>query len=305
MTTTAFLRATRVDQVLPARQILFVDFSESVGSLLQKLQANMLRCAVVLDLDSSQTQTLRVKGFVDAMDIAVWALQTTSWSNNIMRESVRNLMWEARQFLTAWSGPLVDTSKLDPFNAVNSGSALHEAAQLMATGLHRLAVVDNGVITNIISQSDIIRAIAQRHDLVEAKLQRTIVAAGLHRDVAVVSVGEHENVVAALKKMNDHKLSGIAVVNYQGRVIYSLSATDFLSLTEENFVDLALSVRDFFTRIYGFPKPPVVCRTTDTVENVMLKMCVYEVHRVFTVDSAGKAIGIITMTDLLSFFLSN
>lgn len=48
-------------------------------------------------------------------------------------------------------------------DVVSSSDSLLEVTKKMAAGQHRLAVVDNNVLTNIISQSDLIRFLTTKY----------------------------------------------------------------------------------------------------------------------------------------------
>jgi len=85
-----------------------------------------------------------------------------------------------------------------------------------------------------------------------------------------------------------------------------------------------LSVKEFLYNTYGFPKvfflarpplfpsqtlfshqPPVVVRSWETVEHVLLKIHVHNVHRVWVVNEKQNPVGVISLTDLIRFFLAN
>jgi len=55
---------------------------------------------------------------------------------------------------------------------------------------------------------------------------------------------------------------------------------------------------------YYFRQPPVCCRLQATVEDVILKLSVHRVHRIYVVNDSMKPIGIITLTDIMQFLLA-
>ena len=52
----------------------------------------------------------------------------------------------------------------------------------------------------------------------------------------------------------DFKCSGIAVVDKHNRIVANFSASDLIGLNEDNFHLLQLPVKEYLTRVYGFPK---------------------------------------------------
>jgi len=112
---------------------------------------------------------------------------------------------------------------------------------------------------------------------------------------------EDVNVIATLRYMRDRGVSGVGIVDSSGKLIGNFSGSDLLGLTADRFPLLALSVKEFLVKMYGYPKPPVCCKSTDTVESLLLKMMVHKVHRIYLVDVNMVPTGIITMTDLMQF----
>jgi len=121
--------------------------------------------------------------------------------------------------------------------------------------------------------------------------------------LGVVSVLDTMTVIDTIKYMKDFKCSGIAVVDKHNRIVANFSASDLIGLNEENFNLLQLPVKEYLTRVYTFPKPPVCVSETSTVEEVLLKITVHGVHRVYIVDESMRPLGLLTLTDLMQFLL--
>jgi len=99
-------------------------------------------------------------------------------------------------------------------------------------------------------------------------------------------------------------LSAVAVVDFHGRLVSNFSGSDLLGLNESNFPRLALPVQQFLCGMYGIPKAPVYVKDSDSVEMVLLKMVVHQVHRVYVVRPSMIPTGVISMTDLMQFFIA-
>jgi len=288
-----------VRDIITPRPILIVNARENVASLLQRLRENKLRCAIVYD-----TERLYL-GFVDAFDVVTHTLNVTAWNPNITKETFESLFWQAQNFAKEPSGSLINASNVDPFETISPDDRFRESVDIFARGVHRLAVVENGNIINILSQWDILMLILARVSFLGTDAEKTIEEAKLvAKDFNLLfSFPEENSVAKTLKYMYDHSISGVPLVDKMGRITHNFSLTDLLNLTALNYPLLTLSTGEFLTRVYGFKKPPVVCRRTDTVETVLLKFACYGVHRVYVVDEYYRAIAVITLTDIMQFLL--
>jgi len=294
----ALLTRLTVGNILTPKDILIVQAHEIVATLLQRLRDNQLRCAVVYD-----TEKLYL-GFVDAFDVASHILNVTSWST-ITTEPFQTLVSQAETFVNERSGSLINISSLDPFETVTPDAPLRQAVDIMARGVHRLAVVENGIVTNILSQWDILMLMLSRVSFLGTTVERTIETAKLvTTDFNLLfALRETTAAIDVIKYLNKNAISAVPLLDAFGRITQNFSMTDVLNLTSINFPLLALPANEFLTKIYGFAKPPVVCRTTDTVENVLLKFACFGVHRVYVVNEDFRPIGVITLTDIMHFFL--
>jgi len=301
-----------VKSILTPKPILIVNSKECVDSLLMKLNQNDLRCAIVHD-----TNNLFI-GFVDALDICAHILNTTGWRRDVITDSFRDLLWEGERFSSEISGKLINISDINPFRTIHPDMALIDVVELLAQGIYRLPVVENGIITNIVSQSDILIMICSRISLVGQKFGQRVDDAKIGTPFAF-TVSEDLDVISAIKSMFNAQVSGAPLVDKKGRIISSFSATDLLvlnylnsriltsfvkNLTFTTFPLLTLSTKEFLFRNYGYIKPPICCKGSDTIENVILKMLGFKIHRVFCVDDDFKPTGIITLTDVMNFLLS-
>lgn len=297
-----WLKGINVGQALPSRTVLQASFSENVLSLLLRLEANQMRCALVVDALSG------VRGFVDAADVSAHILQTTQWGRKITEEQYGKLYWQGQRFFNDGTGLLVDGSKHDPYNWVSSFTSLYDAAQALARGVHRLAVVDNNTVNNILSQSDIISVILSRANFQGTKFEKTLSDVGLQpvgTASTVFSVNENAIAVDVLKLMFDKKISGVPVVDDTGRIVCNFSVTDLTHLKPSNFPSLSLNIIDFIKQLYGMIKPPVCIQRTDSVELLLYKFFVFKVHRVYVVDTSFKVNGVVTLTDVMQLLLKS
>jgi len=289
----------KVHMLLTPKQLQIVNASENVASLLQKLKDSFLRCAIVYD-----TEKLFI-GFVDSLDIVSHVLKVTDWARDVKEETYRSLEWEGQRFALETAGQLMNISFGDPFETVTPETPLRNVIETMSLGIHRLAVVENGNIVNVISQSDLIVLLAPRLSFLGSKFQKTVNDAGLISPVSLVyAVNQDTDVIGTIKTMYDNQLSGVPLIDDNGKITLNFSATDLLNLTASNFPWLSLSTREFLFRTHGYVKPPICARKSDTIENILLKFICYRVHRVYIIDGEFRPIGVVTLTDIMKILLA-
>jgi CBS domain-containing protein len=293
------LQKHRVRDVIdPHRKLVTAKYNEEVTDLLKRLSDAHVLSAVVVD-----DQRPGVWGFVDVLDLLHCVVSVTSESKDITKESLRNVKWEGQCFGRQMSGMLVNISRSNPYETVSMDTPLMDAVKILSIDNHRVAVTEKERVLNILSQSDIVNFLATRGVYVGSKMMQPIVEAGL-APLGVASVLDTVNVLDCIKFMAQHKLSAVPVVDKEGKIVSNFSASDLLGLNENNFQYLQHSVKDFLHKMHGFPKPPVTCTTTDTLESVLLRMVVHKVHRVYVVPPTMKPSGVISMTDIMQVLLA-
>jgi len=295
------LRITKVKDILDPHKILVkTTYEEPVSDLLKKMAQAKIQSAIVVDKGVGGAG---IFGFVDVLDILCHALEVARNSKDLQTETIENLKWEGKVFSWQNVGSIANISRLNPLDVVSSNDSLLDVTKKMAAGQHRLAVVDNNSLTNIISQSDLIRFLTTRALHINNKIGKPLNQSGLS-PLGVSSVRWDVLTIDAIRYMRDYKASGVPVVNLEGKIIANFSASDLLELDEKKFSLLATPVYEYLVRTRGSTTPPIVVRPFDTVETMLLKCVVNSVHRVYIVDEDVKPIGVITLTDILAWILA-
>jgi len=286
-----------VANVLTPRTVLTVEGDENVSSLLERLRENQLRCACVYDTEK------QCVGFVDTFDVVSHVLNIAGWDANLAHDTFQTLAWKAEKFANAPSGSLLNIS--DRFETIQPNAILRKAVEALAKGVQRIAVVENGSVVNVVSQWDILMLVLSRLSFLGTPLERSLEEAKLvGKDFNLLySLPETTSTIEAVKYLHNNAISGVPLVDSFGRITMNFSTTNLLNLTPVNFPWLALPVTEFLYKIYGFIKPPIVCRRTDTVESVLVKFACFCIHRVYVVDDAFHPVAVITLTDILQYFM--
>jgi len=284
--------------VNPNQHIVFVNYFDYVATLLQKLSEAKVLAAVV-----TVKEKPGVVGFVDVLDIIHSVIESTNSSIDFASQPFQDIQWEGKTFNLEHSGSLINKSKRDEMLTVSLDTPLSTLAEMFAMEVHRVGVIEDGKLLHIVSQSDLVEYLARRGVYIGSKLAKPLKDVGLEA-LGVASVLESLSALEVIRFMRQHTLSGVPVLDSHGRIVCNFSATDLLGLNESNFPTLSLPVKEYLSRMYGFPKAPVCATETDTVEFLILKMAVHKVHRIYIVDHNMKPTGVITMTDLMQFFIA-
>jgi len=289
------LEQTKVSDVMSSNQkVVKTQFHEEVRDLLKKLSDAQVLAAVVME------DSVGVVGFVDVLDLLVCVIEVTNNSLDVTKERFENLKWEGQCFSRQTSGSISNLSQRNPFYQVSPATSLMDCVRLFAGEIHRLAVMENNSLTNVISQFDIIQLLATRGVYIGKEMGKPICNTSL-ASLGVATVRDNVNVVDCIKYMKKYMCSGVPVVDQHNRIVANFSATDLLGLNESNFHLLALPVMEFLVRIHGYPKPPVFVKPDETPEALMMKIVIHKVHRVFIVNEKMVPIGVISLSDIMKW----
>jgi len=215
-------------------------------------------------------------------------------------------------------------SRLNPFVSVKPTESLLRVTEILSversTGLpiRRVAVMDDsGNITNIISQTSILKFLHDQLDLEKKTLHhkgplgnaasKTIAAASLGTS-PVLTVNASTKAIDAFKAMEKHGINGLAVVDDAGRFVGNTSASDMkLFVSNPSLELLEHPIMQFLNVIRNEAiearSPTISCKPTDTVAQVIEKVSNTKVHRIFVADdSAGfRPTSVISITDVLRY----
>jgi CBS-domain-containing membrane protein len=205
--------------------------------------------------------------------------------------------------------------KFSPFRPHRVGTSLFSAWELLAKeGLHRIPIIDaNDEIQDIITQSMMIdflwqniESFSSRADLKVSQFDPPT------RDLAVIS--RHAKAIEAFREMSTYHLTGLGVIDNNGRLVDVISLRDMKLTCAWNetsfsyFWDTVGAYKDQLRANFPNDFPPArpqVVLSSDTLYTVLEMMAVEHLHRVFVVDSkeSMKPIRTITQTDVLKLLM--
>lgn len=180
-------------------------------------------------------------------------------------------------------------------------------------------------ITDIISQTDVVRFLMSQIDRLDFAFNRSLSELGLVQG-SVNSVTADTPTLAVFALMHARKLSGVGITGEEGGpLLGTLSMSDLRGLTPDRFGALALPIGAFvlyqgrkgisWDQILLDDLPPAVQEgrwaevlsvlplvsvTPDTpLREAIQKLVENRKHRVWVVNGEGKAVGVVTPTDVL------
>jgi len=251
-------------------------------------------------------------GFVDLMDICNYAVEHFGRYTLENSEDYWKLVKEDELFQKKLVRDIMvyPISRRNPFHPVNKGYSLFHAIEILARerGLHRVPVIDeNRKLINIITQSQLVQFLHEHLNMIGEKKNKTIemVPDALK---SVFHVHEDQLAIEAFKMMTEHALSGVAIVDSDGKLVGNISLVDLKAIspdgrmfhrlyqTAKNFI---LKIRKEYAEKDGRPRSVVFVKPTDTLETAIRVLAEHKIHRVYVVDDEHKPIGIISLKDIL------
>ncbi|XP_052826332.1 5'-AMP-activated protein kinase subunit gamma-1 isoform X2 [Octopus bimaculoides] len=211
--------------------------------------------------------------------------------------------------IDTWREVLKDKQK--PFVHIEPDASLFEAVKtLIMNHVHRLPVIDKntGNAIYILTHKRILRFMyLYINDLPRPDF--------MHQTLAELNIGTYENIITAgpdtpiIKALNlfvEHRISALPVVDEQGKVVDVYAKFDVINLAAEktyNNLDVTIS-QALEHRTAGF-EGVVKCQNTETLNIIIERLVMAEVHRLVVVDKEDHVKGILSLSDLLTFLVLN
>jgi len=201
----------------------------------------------------------------------------------------------------------IGLSSQNPFLPVDEKASLQDAIDLLVRwNVRRIPVVNSeGELVTLLTQSQLI-SFLQKHisgfPICTKKISELSVGTK-----EVVSAHMSDKTIDAFKKIVDKGVQGIAVLDEQDKLVGNLSANDLkiIGHTAKLLPLLILPLSHFNTYIPNNPiiPGPIAVNPLHTIEEVMFKIVMSKVHRVFVQDG-DRLTGVISLFDLLKLFTS-
>ena len=189
---------------------------------------------------------------------------------------------------------------------IHKTTSLWDTISILQKGPHRLPITnEDGVIVNLISQTDALRFLISQRDFFENIFESTVEDLKLGRHLAV-TCHQDQTTLAALQKMQHSNLSALAIVNNNNELVGNLSASDLkgaLIINDDPGSDplgcLLLPVLAFLHQNGKRHIEPFSCTHKSTIGSIIEQMLNLGYHRVWVVDAENHVKSVITITDVM------
>jgi len=275
----------------------------SVEEALRRMARFNISSVPVLKSKTDRT----ILGFAGVLDFQAYLVKLLSKEGGGLNLDQENLKSKTETFKKTPICAVVDQSGRDPFHVMDGEESLADAVEYYLKGVQRIAITDdNGDIVGVISQWTVANYLATvpTDDKEWIPVLREPVCKTKYTS-NVVSVNANDNALEAFHKMHTNNLSAVAVVDDNGKLIGSLSASDLkgFQLYLNDFNDLLQPVSQFLTLVrkkQGRPEDFLVAFSPETqVKEIVKKFNEEIVHRAYIIDNDRKPIGVFSLTDLM------
>jgi len=251
-------------------------------------------------------------GFVDLYDIVKYVVSYFGETDELKNtEDFFALANKTDEFKTKTVNDIMayPLTRRNPFHPVNSGYSLFSAVESLARerGLHRIPIVDSErKLITVITQSQVVSILNRNMELIGDKRTKPVTATRKYME-EVLSVSEDAVAIDAFRMMVDKNVSGLAVVNSEGKLVGNISLRDLKAMSADGrlFFRLFQTVKHYLQKIAKEttadtrPRRVVSLKENDTLETAIRTLSEHKIHRVYIVNDLHKPVGVLTLKDTL------
>jgi len=188
---------------------------------------------------------------------------------------------------------------------IDEQANVRQALEVFSQGVHR-ALVGTGTPdkTKILSQSDLVSLMLERFDTLPTSVKEPLDKLGLVSPERIsnklVAMSAKNSAVEGFRKIYRQGVTAIAIVDDNDELIGTLSSSDIRGIKMENLSSVLEPVMEFLAKKFPQSRPLVTVTAHANLKEVMEKLIMGRVHRVWVVDmNSRRPIGVVTMTTVL------
>jgi len=203
-------------------------------------------------------------------------------------------------------------NRRNPFHPVKKGYSLLYAMEALAKEplLHRVPVIDDDRnLVNLITQSHLVKFLQLNLERIGPKKRKPVAEVnGVFHEV--IGCNLNQKAIEAFNMMVKENVSGIAVLDDEGRIHGNLSLRDLKVMSTDGrlFWRLYQPLHNFIDKLRKEdeerPRRLKTVTVNDTLEDVINTLAEHRIHRLFIVNDDRKPIGVISLKDLLMEILN-
>jgi CBS domain-containing protein len=273
--------------------LIVLESSTTVRDALQILAKNNILSAPV-------SENNFFLGFVDVLDITGYAIAVQK-TNPFDFSATSSLFFDspikAVINFSGWDNPVTVTEKSTVLEVMVALSIT--AQQPRRPVPHRVAVLENGKFSNVISQSDVITFASKHFNLFGGLANKTLKELNLlHSNIMVRLDSSFSDAVEILY---NNRVSGIALVTEEGKLAANFSASDLRGLVPEAFEIFYGSILQFLVKGTTSSKlgAPIKCSENTTLAEAIQLLATNHVHRLYVCTEYDYPKAVVTLTDII------
>jgi CBS domain-containing protein len=256
--------------------------------------ANILRENNILSAPVYDKNEKRFIGLVDVLSLVKYStlgmFLKKEFNNTFSKAPVKDVVLDNEEL----EGSILK------FVVFHEDDTLETVVSILAQGRVHRGFVRKGLDLNStevypISQSDIVRYLY----ISKVHLPKTLIRDAISSKKGVICIRDEEPAMDGFMKLWANKVQGLAVVDENGKIVETLSASDVRGMSSEKLEILLLPTPQYKKSLLGKSLPPVCVGMTETMHDATRKLVENKLHRVWVVDDGNHPVSVISLTDLL------
>jgi len=303
----SLLDEVKAEELQTFTHLCTVRLHDSLTAALNVLkEANILSAPV-------QGEDGKYVGLIDMTDIVAFVVEGIKErqdQDDHHHLGIGGLLEQRERFSQATVAEVVDFSKKNPYMPLPEGSTVRQVIQhMMHNRLHRVPIVNGQEgIQNLVTQSGIIAFLSANVTKLGDIANKTVEELNLGTH-PVIAIHANKTAMEAFQLMHEAKVSAVAVVDDQHRLIANIGVKDFRTLVkggESFFGLLKLNIRQFLVKMHeneiDIINPGICCSNKAKVAVVVGKLAVTRIHRIYIVDNHDTPTHVVSLFDVLKVF---
>jgi CBS domain-containing protein len=161
------------------------------------------------------------------------------------------------------------------------------------------------IVYKICTQTDILRFVVDHlgeihsEDIVDSQVR------DCGRFLPVVSISVNDRAIDGFLKIIESRINACAVLDQEGRIVATLSASDLRGLTHHKLKYILLPVMQFLPAMTGKrAEMPLTCRVGDNLLQTMKRIVRASTRRCWVVDDYYRPIGYLSMGTVINYIIT-
>jgi len=281
--------------------IVVVDSRDTLAKTFLLMVKNNIFCAPVFDPEQN-----KFIGLVDMVDIACLLVEIVKNPDQLNTDYI-SVLTKEEDFKDRPTSDVVDLSQRNKLYPVKVGSNALDAVKLLAQHhVQRIPILDDeGKIVNLLTQSAVIEYLSKHIDQLTPAIEKSLKELNFAKK-QVISIDHNKPAIEAFRLMAQHRISGIAVLDSDGKLMANISARDLRTIQEDQhlFERLFYSVGEFVSHVrqanFRAIHPSISCTLEDPFKKVIMRIAAARIHRIFVIDEHRQLVSVISLHDVVA-----